>query len=153
MRATERLRQMESQEAKRAWMHTLRDAVYYAVHGLFLLAGAFLYRVLACDDPSTVDDSMIGPAGAICMLLAIPLLGLVMAGARPTPLASALIPPLVNFWLPWRDVHDAAIPTLVWLILHAVVLVYCVIRRPASRTSRRAATGVTARPAHSRAPR
>ena len=138
MRATERLRQLESQEAKRPWLRTLRDAIYYVVQVMFVLAGAMLYLLLSSDDPSTVDDSLIVPSLAICVLLAIPLLGLVMAGAQPAPLASALIPPLVIFALPWRDVHYAAVPTLGWLILHVVVLILCIIRRPTRRRSRRA---------------
>lgn len=153
MRATVRVRHLESQEAKRAWMHTLRDVIYYVVQVIFLLAGAWLYLLLSCDDPSTVDDSLIGPSMGVCMVLAMPLLGLVMAGARPAPLASALIPPLVIFALPWRDVHYAAIPTLVWLVLHAVVVIFCIIRRPTSHSSRRAATRATARPEHPSAAR
>ena len=114
---------------------------------------SILWLQLSCDDPSWEDSLAIGLVMGVCILLAIPLLGLVMAGARPAPLASAVIPPLVIFALPWRDVHYAAIPTLVWLFLHAIVVAYCIIRRPTSRSSRRAAQDASAKPSHLHAAR
>jgi hypothetical protein len=113
---------------------------------IHLLLGWLLVDLLFCTDPSDVDDSLIGPVLGLMTLVGFGLLGFVIGGARPLPMASAIIPPIILFSLPWRDIHYAAIPTTCWLAVHVGVMVWCIVRRPTPRRRRRAATSATAKP-------
>jgi hypothetical protein len=136
LRATERLKQHVAQDP---WLRTLRSLVYWATHGLVLVALFFLAVLLRCDDPSTVDDSMIPVALGALLLLDIPLVGLLLAGARPIPCGSALAALPVFLLMPWKDIHDAEPLAWGWMVAHLCILVASEIRRPTSRSSRRAA--------------
>jgi hypothetical protein len=153
MRATDRLRVIEAQDAKHAWLRAVRDVAAWSLLVAHLLLGVLLVDLLFCTDPSTVDDSMIGPVLGLMLLVGFGLLGLVIGGARPLPTASATIPPFVLFSLPWRDIHYAAIPTSCWMAVHMCVLVWCIVRRPTPRRSRRAAPSTSAKPSPSHAAR
>lgn len=128
MRATERMRRLRHAEAMNPWGLT-RDTFYWFTHLLFLCVGALLLAALASDGPSGVVDTVIAIGLVLLMALAVPLFALGAAGAPPEPLISAALPPMVIFALPWRDIHFAAIPTLVWLIVHALVVLRFLLRQ------------------------
>lgn len=153
MRAAERLQGFESQDARHGWLRAVRDVAAWSLLVVHFLLGVLLVDLLFCTDPSDVDDSMIGPVLGLMILVGFGLLGFVIGGARPLPTASATIPPLVLLSLPWRDIHYAAIPTTCWLAAHVGVLVWCIVRRPTPRRSRRAATSAPANPNPSHAAR
>ena len=137
MRASDRLRQFEAQEGGASFLRGLQTPAFVLIQALFVLGILFLISLLECDDPSTVDDSIIPFALVLLGLLGAVLLGLLLAGAPPLPCASALLPPLVIFALPWRDVHSAAALTWAWLAVHVCVLGWTLFRRPTSRSKRR----------------
>lgn len=96
--------------------------------------------LLESDDSSSVDDSLIQVALGALGLLGAVLLALLLAGAPVLPCVSALLPPVVIFAIPWRDVHSAAGSTWIWLLCHLLALGWT-LARPGGDPSPRRASG------------
>ena len=111
-------------------------AIGFVVHVGFLLCVVVLWWLLSCRDPSTVDDSLITCVFWVLGGLGLPVVALVGCGARPGPAVSAVFPLIVIACLPWRDIHSAALPTLIWMLVHVSVVLGVWRRRPRARSVR-----------------
>lgn len=129
LRASERLKHLESEDARLAWLGVVRDVVYYLTHLAFLLAAGAFCAFLGSDDPSGIDDSMLYLVLLVLVLLGVPILVLALVGAERAPAWSALLfLGLVAVW-PLPDLHLALVPASVWLVVQACLLAWCILRR------------------------
>jgi len=126
---------LQAQDARWAWRHAIRDGVIVVAHAVFLLAaGVFVSLLMRPASTDSIGDEA-GWAAGILVTLGLPLLALVIAGARLAPALSAAVPPPVIFLMPWSEFRQATILILVWLASHIGILIWCVLRRPTGRRS------------------
>lgn len=128
MRASDRLRRFETEDRRGRLRRGSRSPAFWTTQVLFVLGILCLLALLESDDPSSVDDSLIQVALGALGLLGAVLLALLLAGAPVLPCVSALLPPVVIFAIPWRDVHSAAGSTWIWLLCHLLVLGWTLAR-------------------------